>query len=265
MDIVNSRRIEHREKVQNKLIEYIDNMNSLYGNILVSPISITLGDEWQLITSKPFECYNLIHEFQRLLWKENIDFYAGIGIGGLNTPVYNDIRKMDGPCFHMSRDAINIAKKHIRTENSYISSKRNKVFFKSYKPVELKADSFYEGNVAGGKRMAAADEAAITADAGDGLLPGMAGPFVLDDLINTVIENNEILKSRMTLKQKILYNDYIKAGSYRKIVAMNGHSGETIGGISQKMNSAEFFTIQKNHRIVSMLLRYYCAIREVRN
>lgn len=66
MDIVNSRGIESREKVQNKLIDYINMINARFSNILVSPVSITLGDEWQLITDSPFECYNLVHEFKKL-------------------------------------------------------------------------------------------------------------------------------------------------------------------------------------------------------
>jgi len=94
MDIVGSRHVKDRLQLQINLGNYIDQMNKKYRSILSTPITITLGDEWQLITDKLSESYNLIHEFQQLLWKDRIEIYAGIGIGELKTPIFEDIRKM---------------------------------------------------------------------------------------------------------------------------------------------------------------------------
>jgi hypothetical protein len=38
---------------------------------------------------------------------------------------------------------------------------------------------------------------------------------------------------------------------------MNGEDSETISSISQKLNTAEFFTIQHNHKTVTELLYNY--------
>ncbi len=94
MDIVGSRNIKDRNLLQYNLNNYLNQINQKYRNILSVPITITLGDEWQLITDKLSESYNLIHEFQQLLWKDRIEIYAGIGIGELKTPIFEDIRKM---------------------------------------------------------------------------------------------------------------------------------------------------------------------------
>ena len=66
----------------------------------------------------------------------------------------------------------------------------------------------------------------------------------------------------MTIKQKRTYMDYIRHGTYRKILQEYGDdTSETISGISQKLNSAEFFTIQRNNKIIKSLLGIYCALR----
>ena len=69
MDIVASRYIKDRNRFQLDLSSYIERINEIYAGILSAPVAITLGDEWQLITSKPSESYNLVHEFQKFLWR----------------------------------------------------------------------------------------------------------------------------------------------------------------------------------------------------
>lgn len=251
MDIVRSKKIAQREQFQNELINYIENVNQKHSNILVSPISITSGDEWQLITRNPSECYNLIHQFQQFLWIDQIDFYAGIGIGGISTSEYSDIRKMDGPCFHLARAALNIAKNQAKTKNKYIFSKHNKIFFESdEKNLLNRIDMHFNNKIRGYW-----DEVA------SGLGGGNFRKITLGTLINVIIENNEILKARMTPKQKKIYIEYLETSSYRKIIEKYGkESKETIGGISQKLNNAEYFTIQRNNEMVKNLLDFYCML-----
>lgn len=248
MDIVGSRQIEDREKIQNKLISYIAQINQKYRDILPVPASITLGDEWQIIVKKPSECYNIVHEFQQRLWVDDTEFYAGIGVGNISTPVYDVIGKMDGPCFHMARQAINIAKRKARVGGKYIYSKRNRVFFISSKE-NISGNSDGISKIKTDRNSPGLEEAAVTAMEHDGV--------TMDNLINVLIENNEILKSKMTDKQKKVYMDYLKLGSYRKIMEENEDGRNSIGGISQKLNSAEFFTIQRNQEMVSVLLNCF--------
>ena len=81
MDIKGSRNIKNRPYIQEKLQAHMDELNYKYKKILPVPIKFTLGDEWQLITEQPYECYNFIEEFQQLLWADNIKIYAGIWSG----------------------------------------------------------------------------------------------------------------------------------------------------------------------------------------
>lgn len=248
MDIVSSRKINRdlRKKIQHKLIQHIEYINKKYKDILVTPVELTLGDEWQLVTDKPEESYNLIHEFQKLIWKDDFQFYAGIGIGTLSTDIYKDTRKMDGECFVNARRAIEIVKNNSYT-HKYIHSKNNRVFFYSSN-IENNI-SYLHLNNSNLKEVAATNNDEIEID----------NNINISNLINTIIENNEILINRMTKKQQEVYLDYIELGTYRKIIEKN--TKETIGGISQKLNNAEFFTIQQNYKMIEGLLKYYCDLR----
>lgn len=261
MDIIGSRKLKNRIQVQEKLSKYIEIMNKKYYNILTAPICFTLGDEWQFIINEPYQCYNLIHEFQQLLWKEDIDFYAGIGIGALNTEIYDDTRKMDGPCFNMARQAINIAKNN-KNKDKYIFSKHNRVYFLSYESYSKNNENLFLNYFKQNHNMNNIEEVAITSANDLSNNCKMYETITFENIINTLIENNEILKARLTQKQKKTYVDYIEWGSYRKILEMNSEDiKESIGGISQRLNNAEYFTIQRNHDLVSNMLKYYCMLR----
>lgn len=266
MDIVGSRTVEDRRQLQINLNSYIEDVNDKYRDILAAPAAITLGDEWQLITGKLSEAYNLIHEFQQLLWKDNVDLYAGIGIGELKTQISEDIRKMDGPCFHSARKALNVVKNMKRLKNKYTVNKQNKIFLLSdYMQINASnmnvLDFYYTSKLKYTRpvmqEIAAASEFTHEKENGQAV-PDI---LMLERTINLLIENNEVLKARMTKKQKEIYVSYLKLGSYRRIVDSAG-SNETIGGISQKLNSAGYFTIQRNHQLVSDLLNSYCSIGE---
>lgn len=282
LDIVGSRKVKRRAELQCKLEGHIDWINKKYSAILISPISITLGDEWQIITSNPSECYNFIQEFQQLLWQDDIELYAGIGIGDISTEINEKIGKMDGPCFHQARKAINIAKGGIELRKKYILSKRNRIYFQteeehmnttSYLPF---ADFIDEVAVACEPRID------FIGKTGNKLqeysFSVMSNPnrrypgelerehLILKDLVNVVIENNEILKSKMTRGQKKAFVDYQRYGSYRKMqeAYMNEMSSAySIGNISEKLNSSEYFTIQRNLQVVKILLERYCYFRSV--
>ncbi|MBC8061026.1 MAG: hypothetical protein H7Y18_10190 [Clostridiaceae bacterium] len=238
MDLVGSRNIKNRGVLQEKLKKYFDIIYIKYGDSLISRINFTIGDEWQLITSRPEECYSIVHDFQRLLWEDDANFYAGIGIGKLETDIHEETRTMDGSCFIMARDAINIAKESSKKRTKFIYSKVNKVFFKSITN-QVKAHNNTNGNSLLLSEVAIDSEDSVS----------------MDDMINILIENNEILKNKLTNKQKKIYIDYLNYKSYRRIVEESKDGfNETIGGISQKLNSAEYFTIQRNHEMVTSLL-----------
>jgi len=246
IDIVQSRKILNRDAIQEKLNNYFKLVKDLYSHDIVSDICFTLGDEWQLITDKPHKCYRIVHDFQKLLWQDDISIYAGIGIGELKTNIYEDTRKMDGSCFYMAREAIEIAKEGSKKRNSHIQSKLNRVYLKSIarevlQEKQSRLSLYQETNNLEFSEVAADIEVTPTVH--------------LEDVINTLIENNEILTGKLTKKQKIIYTEYQKLKSYRKVVEANkDRFTETIGGISQKLNSAEYFTIQRNQEVIEGLI-----------
>lgn len=261
MDIVGSRLVRDRRQLQTQINRYIDHINSKYRDTLACPAAVTLGDEWQLITLKPSESYNMVHEFQQLLWCDDMELYAGIGIGELSTPIADDIRKMDGSCFHIARRAINIAKNFNKFKSNYSLNKLNRVFLMTNQipneSIDFNVLNYYFTSKASYNEDMA-QEIAVARENDTGY--GFSGMQILyERVINLIIENNEVLKAKMTKKQKEIYISYTKLRSYRKIVELGGgDSKKTIGGISQKLNNASYFTIQRNHNVVSALLDAYC-------
>ncbi len=259
MDIVGSRKVQDRKQLQDNLNSYIARINHKYSGILVAPITITLGDEWQVITNKPSEAYHIVHEFQQLLWKDNIELYAGIGVGDISTPLNHDVRMMDGSCFHAAREAINIIKGSDKSKRKANINKLNKVFLLSaFVATSLHLDGMNDP-IKPYPIEEAMGEAAVAKAADVEVMDfALISRSLLEQSINLIIENNEILKAKMTDKQREVYIDYIRLGSYRKIVGdSEDKTRETISGISQKLNNASFFTIQKNHQLVSILLDTY--------
>jgi hypothetical protein len=192
MDIVKSRTIYDRELVLNKLKSYFKEINNKYSSSLVSDICFTLGDEWQLITNKPQQCYSIVHDFQKLLWQDNISIYAGIGVGEIRTDIHKDTRQMDGPCFIMAREAINIAKEASRRRNYLIQSKLNRIYFKAQAAQSSGIENFLPGYCSIGYSDIDLNEVAADRE-----------PIIcINDIINVLIENNEILKGKLTHKQK---------------------------------------------------------------
>ena len=77
----------------------------------------------------------------------------------------------------------------------------------------------------------------------------------LVSVINSLIESTEILLNKITPKQWIVIKGYRKAGSYNKMVEEGISNSKS--DISQKLNSAEFFVIENNIRIIESLFAQY--------
>ena len=99
MDIMNSRNIKDRESIQNTIKVYLNSISQNYQSILVAPITMTLGDEWQIVLRDISESYNIFKEIQLFLKEHDIKCYGGLGIGSINTSISYDTREMDGEAF----------------------------------------------------------------------------------------------------------------------------------------------------------------------
>lgn len=245
IDIVGSRKLKNRAFIQEDLNKYIKELNLEFRDVLASPITFILGDEWQIVLKKPSRSYHIIDKFQRFLKKENIDIYAGIGMGTISTDVYEDTRLMDGECFVKAREALSIVKNKNRFYNKQLNSKKNNIYFNA------KELPFIEQYALGSSTY---KEVALTSD--EDKLDGV----YINKIINTLIENNEILKNKITDKQLKIIELYEELGSYNNIVKKSEDISKA--DISQKLNSSNYFVIDNNNYLIESLLELYCAIRK---
>lgn len=233
MDIVGSRKLRNRVSIQDSLKLYFKQLNIKYSDILATNITFTLGDEWQIILKAPEESYNIVNEINMFLHDINIKSYSGIGFGSISTKIYNSTSEMDGEAFIYARKALNIAK----GKNQNLNSKINKVFFKA-NPCYLFKEEDYFKEVA----LTSLDDEASTIGS-------------LNSLINVLIENTEILFNKITPKQLDTIKLYERFKSYSKMVEEGVANSKS--SISQKLNSAEYFTFNNNKKYIKELLKLY--------
>lgn len=109
-DIVDSRQIQakEREKVQEQLSEVLDELNT-NRSTLISPYTITLGDEFQAVHSRADTlCIDMLKILAEL---HPVALRFSIGVGAINTEINTkQALGMDGPAFHIAREGIGILK-----------------------------------------------------------------------------------------------------------------------------------------------------------
>lgn len=116
-DIINSREIEQRAEVQERLKQVLYNINEKYNADIVAPFMITLGDEFQGLLHNGRNAMKMIEELRSNMYPVRIRF--GIGIGKVSTKIEQiETREIDGPCYYNARNAIDYLKKN---ENRYHS------------------------------------------------------------------------------------------------------------------------------------------------
>ena len=108
-DIVKSREINDRNKFQKKFENQLQKLNTENPRLL-SPYTLTLGDEFQAVYGKADGLFNNIWQLMIALYPQKVRF--ALGIGELTTPI-NPERAigMDGPAFHYARSGISELKK----------------------------------------------------------------------------------------------------------------------------------------------------------
>ena len=108
-DIVASRASIDRALLQQRLKEVLGEINHDRREALVSPHTITLGDEFQALYHDPCGLFADLWRVSAALHPARLRY--AIGVGGLDTEVNREeALGMDGPVFHRARAAIEEAK-----------------------------------------------------------------------------------------------------------------------------------------------------------
>jgi len=103
-DIVNSKSISQRGKIQLQLNSIFKKING--NKLLLSPYTITLGDEFQAVYNKADSIFNHIWQISLAVHPLKIRF--SVGVGDISTKI-NKMQAigMDGPAFYNARNGLN--------------------------------------------------------------------------------------------------------------------------------------------------------------
>ena len=109
-DIVRSKKIEDRKNFQLKLKNELDKVN-ISSNGIISPYTITIGDEFQAVYNNGENILNDIINLLTIMQPVKIRF--AIGFSTIETEINSqEAIGMDGPAFHVARNGINELKKN---------------------------------------------------------------------------------------------------------------------------------------------------------
>lgn len=101
-DIIDSKKIKDRKKVQVKFKEILDQVNRVYEEDIASQFTITLGDEFQGLLKTGRNIINIISDIEFAMAPVELRF--GIGIGEISTEInLKYSAEIDGSAYHRAR------------------------------------------------------------------------------------------------------------------------------------------------------------------
>jgi len=113
-DIIESKKIQDRAQVQLQLLRLMKELNWQYQDYLISPFTVTTGDEFQALFSPNSYMFQIIDQLSVAFSPYEIRF--GIGVGEMVTEINKEQSiGSDGPAYWLAREAIN----HIHDKNDY--------------------------------------------------------------------------------------------------------------------------------------------------
>jgi hypothetical protein len=120
-DIVQSKRISDREKFQKGLEKELNEINSFSKKNILSPYTITLGDEFQAVYKTAGSIFTDIWKIIDSLYPYKVRF--AIGHDQILTKTNEkSALGMDGPAFHSARDGLSKMKNHDMTIIQFFGS-----------------------------------------------------------------------------------------------------------------------------------------------
>ncbi len=108
-DVVGSKDVSERAHFQKKLTNALKKINDRKPRPVVSPYTVTLGDEFQAVYRSAdtlfFDVFSILSEMHP------VEIRFGVGLGELTTPINaKQALGMDGPAFHRARAMITTLK-----------------------------------------------------------------------------------------------------------------------------------------------------------
>lgn len=109
-DMIGSRKLENRSVVQKRFSAALNEVQKRYAQQIVSPLTVTIGDEFQAVLKETSHLFALLYEIEQSL--KAVSLRYGFGIGTISTAInHNAAIGMDGPAFHNARTSIEQARK----------------------------------------------------------------------------------------------------------------------------------------------------------
>ena len=104
-DIKESKKLENRGEIQEKLKNTLRSINTLYCEDIAAKFLITLGDEFQGLLKEATNLLEIIKYIQREMYP--IEMRFGVGIGEMHTEIDSKAAiGADGPAFYAARNVI---------------------------------------------------------------------------------------------------------------------------------------------------------------
>lgn len=128
-DMIGSRQLNNRAAVQKNFSAALQTVQKRYAEQIVSPFTVTIGDEFQAVLKETSHLFALLYEIEQSL--KAVTLRYGFGIGTISTAInYNAAIGMDGPAFHNARSSIEQARKTkmrygLRCGNAHIDKRFN--------------------------------------------------------------------------------------------------------------------------------------------
>lgn len=113
-DIIESKKIQDRARAQQKLLQLMKELNQQYQKHLVSPFTVTAGDEFQALFLPNSDMFQIMEQLSMAFAPYEIRF--GIGVGDIITEINKEQSiGSDGPAYWLAREAIN----YVHDKNDY--------------------------------------------------------------------------------------------------------------------------------------------------
>ncbi|MEJ2055088.1 MAG: SatD family protein [Calditrichaceae bacterium] len=109
-DIIASKEISNRLNFQKKFTDVLVKPNRTFHNSMISPLTLTIGDEFQAVLWEAAYMFNIMGMIERDI--PSVALRYGVGLGTIDTEINSESAiGMDGPAFHFARTAVEIARK----------------------------------------------------------------------------------------------------------------------------------------------------------